>query len=76
MLISNVILITHDFLFHFIDCRPVGDLGLNTGIIPDTSIKVSGVEAGYGKNVSIITVCNIAKFTENNYNAKIILICM
>ncbi|XP_055948273.1 uncharacterized protein LOC129981454 isoform X2 [Argiope bruennichi] len=32
------------------DCRPVGDLGLGSGIIPDTSIKVSGVEAGYGKN--------------------------
>ncbi|XP_067122803.1 uncharacterized protein [Centruroides vittatus] len=33
-----------------LDCRPVGDLGLNTGNIPDTSIRASGTEAGYNKN--------------------------
>lgn len=40
-----------NFLIFALDCRPVGDLGLSSGIIPDTSIKVSGAEASYGKNV-------------------------
>lgn len=35
------------------ECRPVGDLGLVNGGIPDESITVSGNEAGYDKSVSI-----------------------
>ena len=33
-----------------LDCRPVGDLGVSTGIIPDSSIKASSVDSGYFKN--------------------------
>lgn len=40
-----------NFLHFALDCRPVGDLGLSSGVIPDSSIKVSGAEASYGKNV-------------------------
>ncbi|XP_071439306.1 uncharacterized protein uif isoform X2 [Hetaerina americana] len=32
-----------------LECRPVGDLGLTTGGIPDDSIQVSGFEKGYNK---------------------------
>ncbi len=32
-----------------LNCRPVSDLGLSTGAIPDVSIRVSGTEAGYSK---------------------------
>ncbi|KAK9881868.1 hypothetical protein WA026_018067 [Henosepilachna vigintioctopunctata] len=34
-----------------LDCRPVGDLGLINGGIPDDSISVSSTEAGYDKNM-------------------------
>ena len=44
-----------NFFLFISDCRPVGDLGLSSGIIPDTSIKVSGSEAGYGKNVRLLS---------------------
>jgi len=40
------------FIGH-LDCRPVGDLGLTTGGIPDDAISVSGAEPGYPKEVSI-----------------------
>ncbi|RWS09468.1 uncharacterized protein B4U79_12754 [Dinothrombium tinctorium] len=33
-----------------LDCRPVGDLGLSSGIIPDSSIKVSSFEPLYPKS--------------------------
>ena len=33
-----------------LDCRPVGDLGLVSGLIPDSSIKSSPTEPGYSKN--------------------------
>jgi hypothetical protein len=33
-----------------LDCRPVLDLGLANGGLPDDSIIVSGMEPGYGKN--------------------------
>lgn len=33
-----------------LDCRPVGDLGLSSGTIPDTSIKVSSTENGYHRS--------------------------
>lgn len=33
------------------DCRPVGDLGLTSGGIPDESITVSSSEVGYSKEV-------------------------
>lgn len=33
------------------ECRPVGDLGLTTGGIPDESITVSSAEQGYTKEV-------------------------
>ena len=36
------------------ECRPVGDLGLTTGGIPDESITVSSSETGYTKEVSFI----------------------
>lgn len=32
-----------------LSCRPVSDLGLTTGAIPDSSIRVSGTESGYKK---------------------------
>ncbi|GAB6028275.1 hypothetical protein CHUAL_002455 [Chamberlinius hualienensis] len=32
-----------------LDCRPIGDLGLSTGVIPDVNIQVSGTEHGYDK---------------------------
>ena len=35
------------------ECRPVGDLGLINGGIPDESITVSSSENGYTKNVSL-----------------------
>lgn len=41
-------------------CRPVGDLGLANGIIPDKSIMVSGTEQGYNKNVRMIFSSNFA----------------
>lgn len=34
------------------ECRPVGDLGLINGGIPDESITVSSMEHGYSKGVS------------------------
>lgn len=34
------------------ECRPVIDLGLSTGGVPDDSIMVSSTEEGYSKNVS------------------------
>ncbi|GFW80079.1 neurogenic locus notch 2 [Trichonephila clavipes] len=34
------------------ECRPVGDLGVGNGNIPDSRIKASGTEIGYSKNVS------------------------
>lgn len=34
-----------------LECRPVGDLGLTTGGIPDDAITVSGTELGYPKEV-------------------------
>lgn len=34
-----------------LECRPVGDLGLINGGIPDESITVSGNEDGYEKSV-------------------------
>lgn len=37
-----------------LECRPVGDLGLINGGIPDESITVSGNENGYSKGVSIL----------------------
>ncbi|XP_015790438.1 uncharacterized protein LOC107367263 isoform X1 [Tetranychus urticae] len=33
-----------------LDCRPVGDLGLGSGVVPDGSIKSSPSEPGYSKN--------------------------
>lgn len=33
------------------DCRPVGDLGLTSGGIPEESITVSNSEVGYSKEV-------------------------
>lgn len=36
------------------ECRPVGDLGLTTGGIPDESITVSGLEQDYTKDVSLL----------------------
>lgn len=38
------------------ECRPVGDLGFTTGGIPDEAITVSGLEAGYSKDVSVIII--------------------
>lgn len=35
------------------ECRPIGDLGLINGGIPDESITVSSSENGYTKNVSV-----------------------
>lgn len=35
-----------------LECRPVGDLGLTTGGIPDDAISVSDEEADYDKTVS------------------------
>lgn len=35
------------------ECRPVGDLGLINGGIPDESITVSSVESGLHKGVGI-----------------------
>lgn len=35
-----------------LDCRPVGDLGLINGGIPDDSITVSSSEPGYVNSVS------------------------
>nr|CAD7258136.1 unnamed protein product [Timema shepardi] len=34
-----------------LECRPVGDLGLTTGGIPDESITVSSEEPGFGKSL-------------------------
>lgn len=36
-----------------LECRPVGDLGMINGGIPDESITVSSNEGGYDKSVSI-----------------------
>lgn len=38
-----------------LECRPVGDLGLINGGIPDESISVSSTEPGYDKEVSTNT---------------------
>lgn len=35
-----------------LECRPVGDLGLINGAIPDVSITTSTPELGYSKGVS------------------------
>lgn len=37
-----------------LNCRPVGDLGVSDGGIPDDAITVSGTAPGYEKNVSRI----------------------
>lgn len=37
------------------ECRPIGDLGLINGGIPDESITVSSSEKGYTKTVSYIS---------------------
>lgn len=37
-----------------LDCRPLGDLGLSDGGIPDDAVFVSSTAAGYDKNVSIL----------------------
>lgn len=37
-----------------LECRPVGDLGLINGGIPDESITVSDTDIGYNKNVCSI----------------------
>lgn len=43
-----------------LECRPVGDLGMINGGIPDESITVSSSEGGYDKSVSIkIFSCNV-----------------
>lgn len=34
-----------------LDCRPIGDLGLISGSIPDEAITVSGSEPGFSKEV-------------------------
>ena len=50
-----------------LDCRPIGDLGLSNGLIPDSSIKVSSVEDGYSKNgVRLDT----SKFKYNGFNPR------
>ncbi|UYV83192.1 clec-78 [Cordylochernes scorpioides] len=33
-----------------LDCRPVADLGLSTGVVPDTSLRVSSTESGYHRS--------------------------
>ncbi|KAG8179313.1 hypothetical protein JTE90_016418 [Oedothorax gibbosus] len=33
-----------------LECRPVGDLGIGNGNVPDSRIKASGTEIGYSKN--------------------------
>lgn len=38
------------------ECRPVGDLGLANGGVPEDSITVSSTEEGYSKGVSFIRV--------------------
>lgn len=43
-----------------LDCRPVGDLGLSSGIIPDSAIKASSTESGYSKNAARIDSSNKA----------------
>lgn len=39
------------------ECRPVIDLGLSTGGVPDDSIIVSSTEESYNKNVSLAPLC-------------------
>lgn len=41
-----------------LECRPVGDLGLINGGIPDESITVSASEEGYSKGVSFSFIKN------------------
>lgn len=36
------------------ECRPVGDLGLSNGGVPEESITVSSTEEEYHKSVSFI----------------------
>lgn len=38
------------------ECRPIGDLGLINGGIPDESITVSSSENGYTKSVSYVSL--------------------
>lgn len=45
----DLLLIICNFLF--LECRPVGDLGIGNGNVPDSRIKASGTEIGYNKNV-------------------------
>uniref|UniRef100_T1IXR4 Uncharacterized protein n=1 Tax=Strigamia maritima TaxID=126957 RepID=T1IXR4_STRMM len=33
-----------------LDCRPIGDLGLSSGALPNASVQVSGTEVGFDKN--------------------------
>lgn len=33
-----------------LNCRPVSDIGISTGAVPDSSIKVSSTESGYRKS--------------------------
>lgn len=37
-----------------LECRPVGDLGLGSGVIPETSLKSSPAQPGYGKKLARI----------------------
>lgn len=39
-----------------LDCRPVGDLGLINGAIPDESIITSIPESGYSKGVKLLLI--------------------
>lgn len=55
-----------------LECRPVGDLGLVNGGVPDESITVSSSEPGYDKSVSnVIIVFNtsIWVLTVNHFKA-------
>lgn len=42
-----------------LDCRPIGDLGLISGGIPDEAITVSGSEAGFTKEVRFINYFHV-----------------
>lgn len=50
-----------------LECRPVGDLGLINGAIPDESITTSTPELGYSKGVStkIINSSCLCKYRQN-----------
>lgn len=48
-----------------LECRPVTDLGLTTGGIPDEGITTSEDESGYNKNVCKLILLNIYYFIRN-----------